>query len=175
MRNLTIFFVLSLSSVIAAGACSSSDSSNGGSGGHTGGTSGTGGGNSGGTSGGDSGSDATLPAESCVKANEPGNELGVGKSCSPGGGECDAFPDTICLADLGQPQWFCAIIGCSDNSQCGSGSDCHHDPLGSACVPIKCETDGGSDGGADASTGGAAGSSSGGAAGTASGGAAGGA
>lgn len=101
----------------------------------------------GGGSTGAGGSSGGPPATSCVQPGDKGNSIGVGTPCTPGGGECKAYPKAgACLADLGQDIWMCTRIGCKVDTDCGETAVCHHDPAGSACVPSRC--DGGSGGAA---------------------------
>jgi hypothetical protein len=93
-----------------------------------------------------------VPAESCVRPGDNGNEKGVGTYCSTLGHECDGFAGApSCLADLGQKQWMCTRIGCTKDDQCGTGATCLIEKDGSACVPNRCLDK--SDGGTDAETG----------------------
>jgi hypothetical protein len=76
----------------------------------------------------------------CIQPGEPGNDLGVGHYCTPGGMECKAFPlAPLCLADVGQDEWFCTRIGCDATTNCGMNAGCLLDPAGSACVLCKCD------------------------------------
>jgi hypothetical protein len=100
-----------------------------------------------------------VPGDSCVRPGDMGNDKGVGTYCSPLGHECDGFAGApSCLADLGQTQWMCTRIGCTMDSQCGSGATCLIEKDGSACVPNRClenrdaGTETGSETGADSST-----------------------
>jgi hypothetical protein len=84
----------------------------------------------------------------CVLTTDKGNENGVGAYCTPGGGECSKFPMAgLCLADVGQDEWFCTRIGCQMTSECGTDATCVMETGGSACVPNKCldGTDAGTD------------------------------
>ncbi|MGZ3422514.1 MAG: hypothetical protein ACXVEF_25545 [Polyangiales bacterium] len=105
----------------------------------------------------------TAPKASCVQPGDKGNDVGVGTPCTPLGHECGAFAGApVCLADVGQDQWMCTRIGCTKDSECGTGATCFKDPGGSACVPNRCldsmdagpetgETDSGSDTGSSTS------------------------
>ncbi len=80
------------------------------------------------------------PAGACVQPGEPGNENGVGEYCTPGGGQCSDNPlAPLCLADVGEDQWFCTRIGCNAMTNCGADAGCLVTPDGSACLPCKCE------------------------------------
>lgn len=136
MKNRAIL-ASSLVLALAAAACGSSSTSNG-----TTTTSGTGGSTSSSTDTGTGGAGGGVmaPAASCIQAGEKGNDTGVGTFCTPGGGECSGFPKAgLCLADVGQDQWFCTRIGCKTDADCGMAAHCHLDPSGAACVPDKCE------------------------------------
>jgi hypothetical protein len=93
----------------------------------------------------DDGTPDPTPARSCVKLGDHGNDKGVGEYCTPAGSECEAFPEAgVCLAKVGQDQWFCTRIFCDDDVQCGTAATCLDDPEGSACVPDRClDVDGG--------------------------------
>jgi hypothetical protein len=83
------------------------------------------------------------PAESCVRPGDHGNDLGVGEYCTPGGTQCDTFDlAPLCLASVGQDQWFCTRIGCDAMTNCGTGAGCLITGEGSACVPCRCEPTG---------------------------------
>ena len=135
MKNQGIL-AAALALTFSAVACSSSSTtttatSSEGSGGSTSTSTGT---------GGAGGSGPKAPAASCTQAGDKGNENGVGTFCTPGGGECEAFPKAgLCLADVFQDQWFCTRIGCKTDVDCGTAAHCHLDPGGAACVPDKCE------------------------------------
>lgn len=146
MNQKILVLASALTLVTSAFACGSE-----GTGGTTTTTTGAGGSTSSATTGGmgGSGGDPT-PAASCAKPGDKGNELGVGTYCSPGGHECAEFPFAgLCLAEVGQDQWFCTKISCKTDAECGTDAVCHMDPQGSGCVPKKCE--GGGAGGATAS------------------------
>lgn len=121
------------------------------------------------------GADPT-PAGSCRKPGDKGNNLGVGEYCTPGGDECDGFPEAaLCLATVGQDQWFCTQIGCTADSDCGDDAGCVITGDGSACVLCECDDSSpqcqgaAGSGAGGSSTGGAGGSSAGGEGGTGSG------
>lgn len=83
------------------------------------------------------------PTASCVRPGGVGNANGVGTYCTPGGGQCGAFAMApLCLADVGQDQWFCTRIGCDATTDCGAGAGCLLETGGSACVPCACDTRG---------------------------------
>ncbi len=83
------------------------------------------------------------PAESCVRPGDVGNNNGVGQYCTPEGGECAPFDlAPLCLATVGQQQWFCTRIGCDANTNCGEGAGCLLETDGSACVPCRCDSRG---------------------------------
>ncbi|MEP7125199.1 MAG: hypothetical protein ABJE95_29990 [Byssovorax sp.] len=131
MKNKALL-AAALSLTFAAVACSSSTTTTGtgSGGGATSSASGTGGGGGG----------PTEPATSCKHPGDKGNENGVGTFCTPGGGECASFPKAgLCLADVGQDQWWCSRIGCKTDMDCGSAAHCHVDPGGTGCVPDACE------------------------------------
>lgn len=105
------------------------------------------------------------PANSCVQPGDVGNDHGVGQYCTPVGGECAAFPEApLCLASVGQDQWFCTRIGCDETTDCGSAAGCLITASGSACVPCRCDdagigcgAGGGGSGGAPSGGGGSGG------------------
>jgi hypothetical protein len=130
----------------------------------TGGGGGAGGGMAGGGVGGFGGQ--KTPKNSCIQPGDKGNNIGVGTYCSPAGKQCQNFPLAgLCLADVGQDQWFCSKIGCTKSSECGNDATCVIHSDGSACVPNHC-LDGSSTGsggaGGTSGSGGSGGSSSGG-------------
>lgn len=86
---------------------------------------------------------------SCVLTTDTGNSEGVGAYCTPGGNECAKFPLAgVCLADVGQSEWFCTRIGCTKDADCGAAATCVMQQGGAGCVPNKCLS-GGTDGGTD--------------------------
>jgi hypothetical protein len=104
--------------------------------------SGTSGGAGGETATGGAGGDPT-PAESCTHPGDVGNDKGVGQYCTPTGKQCVDFPEAaLCLASVGQDQWFCTRINCDETTDCGEGAGCLITGDGSACVPCHCD-DGG--------------------------------
>lgn len=134
MTNKTLL-AAALSLTFAAAACSSSGTSTTSTG--SGGSAGTG--TTAATTGG-AGGGPVAPATSCVQQGGKGNDIGVGEYCTPGGGECAAFDKAgLCLADVGQDQWWCTRIGCKVDADCGTAAHCHLDPAGAGCVPDKCE------------------------------------
>lgn len=83
------------------------------------------------------------PAESCVRPGDVGNNVGVGQYCTPEGGECAPYDlAPLCLATVGQAQWFCTRIGCDATTNCGEGAGCLIESQGSACVPCRCDSRG---------------------------------
>ncbi len=98
----------------------------------------------------DSDGTPTVPAESCVRPGDKGNDKGIGTPCTPLGKECAAFPGaSVCLADLGQKQWMCTRISCANDADCGTDATCYKESNGSGCVPNRC-LDAPSDAGTDA-------------------------
>jgi hypothetical protein len=143
--RLTWFLPLAIPA--AALACSSSTGGEGGSSTTTG---------SGGATSTASGSGGTTTTSSsthqnqCVQTTDTGNANGVGAYCTPLGKECQAHPlAPLCLADIGQDEWFCTRLGCQTDTDCGDGATCVKQTGGSGCVPTKCVdgSDAGTDGG----------------------------
>lgn len=137
-------------------ACGDSGSSTGAGGGST--TTGSGG----------TGGECTPPMTgggspgTCAQPCDPGNDIGVGRYCTPGGGECGDFPLAVaCLADFGQDEWFCTRIGCDATTNCGEGAGCLIEGAGSACVPCECDSAGIGCGGGTGGGGGGVGGSGG--------------
>jgi hypothetical protein len=111
-----------------------------------GGSTSTSGGTGGHTSSSTSSSGTGGHMNACVLTTDKGNSQGVGAYCTPGGGECSKFPlSAVCLADVGQSEWFCTRIGCQMDSDCGAMATCVKQSGNSGCVPDKCL--GGTDGG----------------------------
>lgn len=90
------------------------------------------------------------PEEQCVRTCHRGNERGVGRFCTAGGGQCGGLNAFVCTADVdpGGPT-FCTKP-CTMDSQCGSGAVCTGDARGRGCVPVECAGPDG-DAGVDAS------------------------
>jgi hypothetical protein len=82
-------------------------------------------------------------AAGCAPKDHAGNELGVGKACTKGGGECtDNKEATFCLAEFEASQNYCSKIGCTADNEatyCGKDARCVVDPKGSACQPLVCK------------------------------------
>jgi hypothetical protein len=95
----------------------------------------------GGGQGGDGG--RTIPGAACAAPGDTGNDAGVGKFCSAGGGQCVGNGAAgFCLADFVQGDFanFCTAQ-CQADADCGTGASCTSSKI---CVPIKCLSDGGS-------------------------------
>jgi hypothetical protein len=95
--------------------------------------------NEGGGQGGDAGRPAGPP---CAAAGDTGNEVGVGKFCSAGGGQCDGNHEaSLCIADYAQGDFanFCTLQ-CMADADCGAAAICNPSKI---CVPAKCVGDGG--------------------------------
>jgi hypothetical protein len=127
MRASPILVISSLAVIVAA-ACSSSSSSTAGTGGGGGSTS---------TSSSTTTGTGMAHMNTCVQTTDMGNSLGVGKYCTPGGGECTGQPAGLCTADVGEDEWFCVKVGCQMDSDCGEMAQCVMQG-GSGCVPSKC-------------------------------------
>jgi hypothetical protein len=75
------------------------------------------------------------------------NAMGVGASCTAGGGQCPS--GLQCSTDLSassNPAGFCLKLGCATSTDCGSGATCCAPPqsggiklcLPNACLPSSC-------------------------------------
>jgi hypothetical protein len=78
-----------------------------------------------------------LNGPACVEPGAPGNEVGIGKHCTNGGGECGG--SSICLADYTDGEFgnFCTSL-CADNAECGAGAACKGEG-NKACIPDGCD------------------------------------
>lgn len=95
------------------------------------------GGGSGG--GGDAGRPSGPP---CAMPGDTGNDVGVGKECSAGGGQCVGNKSaSLCLGDFVQGEFanFCTLQ-CQADAECGEGARCTSSKI---CIPSKCIADGG--------------------------------
>ena len=93
--------------------------------------------------------DTPPPSDRCLEG-QCGNELGVGRPCTKGGGQCDVFnllggEAGICVADFAGDDTtnvFCCSKTCVVDDDCGSGAVCAPDPRDpgrTGCVPAGCE------------------------------------
>ena len=96
----------------------------------------------------------TDPQEGCVNPGDEGNDLGIGRYCTAGGGECEPtspFVQALCLADLAelapdlqQELTYCSVM-CEDDDDCGVEADgtttasCVQAGVFSICVPYVCQ------------------------------------
>jgi hypothetical protein len=97
------------------------------------------------------------PGDTCVRPCNTGNEYGVGRYCTPGGGECGrARSAPICSADFdpSRPAFGWCLRPCASDANCGAGAVCVGQPGSSGCVPVACAPSSRGDAGAgDASVG----------------------
>ena len=75
----------------------------------------------------------------CAKAGDPGNEQGVGRHCTMGGGECGGASAALCLSDFAMGAYgnFCTKV-CAGDADCGAAATCVGAGARSACVPAAC-------------------------------------
>lgn len=91
-------------------------------------------------------SDTPPPSDVCLEGL-CGNELGVGRPCTRGGGQCDVFnlfagEAGVCIPDFADnTNVHCCSKPCSVDDDCGSGAVCFPDPITQrlGCVPRGCE------------------------------------
>jgi hypothetical protein len=91
-------------------------------------------------------SDTPPPSDTCLEGL-CGNELGVGRPCTKGGGQCGVFnlfagEAGICIPDFADnTNVHCCSKPCSVDDDCGSGAVCFPDPITErlGCVPRGCE------------------------------------
>lgn len=95
-----------------------------------------------------------IPGPPCAQTDAPGNEIGVGKYCTKGGGQCPTSA-SICLADYTTGEFgdFCTKI-CNVDTDCGSGATCRGASTSSikTCIPTSCLVGSTTDAGTDAGT-----------------------
>ncbi len=75
----------------------------------------------------------------CAHMGDPGNDKGVGKYCTKGGGECSSSEASLCLADVLSSAFanFCTKL-CSMDSDCGLAAKCAGSGAQKGCVPLAC-------------------------------------
>jgi Copper type II ascorbate-dependent monooxygenase, C-terminal domain len=81
----------------------------------------------------------------CAMPGDPGNDVGVGKFCSAGSGQCGGNgAAALCLADFTQGAFanFCTLQ-CQASAECGTDAICGPSKI---CIPAKCTGDGGTGG-----------------------------
>src|SRR5438105_4854954 len=65
---------------------------------------------------------------SCVPPGTKGNSLGIGKSCTKGGFQCDPFSFAkFCTVDFADNAPAFCTNQCSHDSECGEGAACTTD------------------------------------------------
>jgi hypothetical protein len=76
----------------------------------------------------------------CAADGAPGNEVGVGKICTKGGGECAGNGSApTCLADRVPAAFANFCTGsCKVDADCGSGARCYGSSGSTVCVPEAC-------------------------------------
>jgi len=75
----------------------------------------------------------------CGAPGDPGNEDGVGKYCTQGGGQCQGTGSPICSADIETGVPGICSKSCNTDADCGTGAVCFQDTLGKGCEPVACE------------------------------------
>ncbi len=83
-------------------------------------------------------------AGTCIPGpGDTGNDKNVGAYCTKGGGQCSNYNNPLlqCSSDLSSLAGnFCLIVGCSQDSDCGTDGCCTA-PAGEsikACIPVGC-------------------------------------
>nr|HEX4315259.1 hypothetical protein [Kofleriaceae bacterium] len=91
------------------------------------------------------GVDACTGGSGCSEPCNAGNEAGVGKFCTKGGGECsnNPAPFLFCtidyVADGSSTVGFCTGV-CGSDADCGAGATCSGSGMGNTgCVPDVCQ------------------------------------
>jgi hypothetical protein len=74
----------------------------------------------------------------CGAPGSPGNEKGVGKYCTKGGGQCLGTGAPFCSVDFSTGPGICSKP-CSTDLDCGAGAVCFADSLGKGCKPVACD------------------------------------
>jgi hypothetical protein len=85
------------------------------------------------------GSGGSIAPEGC--GEDPPNNIGLGATCTEGGGECAG--DLMCTEDIEQTQGLniCLGMGCGASSDCGEGGVCCKIDVGfqlELCLPPSC-------------------------------------
>ena len=89
--------------------------------------------------------DTPPPSDQCLEGN-CGNELGVGRPCTKGGGQCDVFnllagEAGICIPDFADnTRVHCCSKPCNVDDDCGRDAVCAADPVTErlGCSPTAC-------------------------------------
>lgn len=76
----------------------------------------------------------------CGAPGDLGNDLGVGKYCTQGGGQCQGLNASICSADIQLNGSGICSKACNTDADCGTGAVCYQDTLGKGCEPVSCQT-----------------------------------
>jgi len=84
-----------------------------------------------------SGPTVTVEGPPCAAPGATGNERGIGRECTRGGGQCPE--STLCLATFVEGEFpnFCTTT-CTDDSACGAGAKCSGTGARAICVPDAC-------------------------------------
>ncbi len=78
-------------------------------------------------------------SQTCGSPGDMGNEQGIGKYCTQGGGQCQGLQASICSADIQLNGSGICSKSCNTNADCGTGAVCYQDTLGKGCEPVACE------------------------------------
>jgi hypothetical protein len=71
----------------------------------------------------------------CAEPGAEGNSKGVGRYCTPGGGECQGTDAPFCTVDFeSDADPFCTTF-CISDSSCGEDASCQSQGGQSGCVP----------------------------------------
>jgi len=77
-------------------------------------------------------------SNTCGSPGDKGNEKGVGKYCTQGGGQCFGTGAPICSADIQLSGSGICSKSCNTDADCGTGATCFQDTLGKGCKPNIC-------------------------------------